>query len=154
MRAIGAILVVLALVIGIVPQYTDCLAQGSAIELPNGSVLPMRCHWTRQAEVAVAFPLGIVGFLVLLGRGRQTLRALLLVGVALGLAAFLLPSYLIGVCASDDMICSLLMKPTLLFAGVLTVSTSLVGLVYLRGEGPDTLLSKPDIGFRRPSSDS
>jgi hypothetical protein len=134
MKAIGAILVALALVIGIVPQFTDCLAQGSAIELPNGNILPMRCHWTRQAEVAVAFPLAIVGILVLISRRRQTLRALSFVGIALGVAAILLPTYLIGVCASDDMICSMLMKPTLLFAGVLTAATSLVGLVYLRGE--------------------
>ena len=130
MKAIGAILVALALVIGIVPQFTDCLAQGSAIELANGAAIPMRCHWTRQAEVAVAIPLGIVGFLVFFNRRRQTLRALLLVGIALGLGAILLPAYLIGVCASDDMICSMLMKPTLLFAGVLTVATCLVGLVY------------------------
>jgi hypothetical protein len=133
MKAIGVVLVALALIIGIVPQFTDCLAQGNAIELPNGKMLPMRCHWTRQAEVAVAFPLGIVGLLVLPSRRRQTLRALLIVAIALGAAVILLPTILIGVCASDDMICSMLMKPTLLMAGVLTASTGLVGLVYLRG---------------------
>jgi hypothetical protein len=137
MRTLGALLVVLALVIGIVPQFTDCWAQGGALELPNGNRLPMRCHWTRQAEVAVAFPLGIVGLLVLFTRRRQTLRALLVTGLALGIAVFLVPAYLIGVCASDEMICSLIMKPTLLFAGVLTVATNLVGLVYLRGAEPD-----------------
>jgi hypothetical protein len=136
MRAIGAILVALTLVIGIVPQFTDCLAQGSVIELANGVTMPMRCHWTRQAEVAVALPLAVVGILVLVGRQRQTQRALLLVGIALGIAAILLPTYLIGVCASEDMICNMLMKPTLLFAGVLVTATSLAGLIYLRGERP------------------
>ena len=144
MKAIGAILIILALVIGIVPQFTDCLAQGSAIELPNGKTIPMRCHWTRQAEVAVALPLGIVGILVLFSRRRQTQRALLFVGMALGAAAFLLPAYLIGVCASDDMICSMLMKPTLLFAGILTVATCLAGVVYLRGEGHGSPEDQPD----------
>ena len=134
MKVIGALLVGLALIIGIVPQFTDCLAQGRAIELPNGNALPMRCHWTRQAEVAVALPLGIVGLLVLLTRRRHTLRALLIVAIALGLAAILLPTVLIGVCASDDMICSMLMKPTLLMAGMLAAGTGLIGLVYLRGE--------------------
>ena len=95
----------------------------------------MRCHWTRQAEVAVALPLGIVGILILVSRRRPALRALLLVGMALGAAAILLPAYLIGVCASADMICNLLMKPTLLFAGILTIATCLAGVVYLRGEG-------------------
>jgi len=150
MKAIGVILIVLALIIGIVPQFTDCLAQGSAIELPNGTTIPMRCHWTRQAEVAVALPLGVVGILVLFSRRRQTLRALLLVGMALGIAAFLLPAYLIGVCASEDMICNMLMKPTLLFAGILTIATCLVGVVYLRGEDPDStgtsLIADKEVG--------
>jgi hypothetical protein len=138
MKAIGAIIIVLALIIGIVPQFTDCLAQGSAIELPNGRSIPMRCHWTRQAEVAVALPLGVAGILVLFGRRRHTLRALLFVAMALGAAAFLLPAYLIGVCASEDMICNMLMKPTLLFAGILTTATCLAGVVYLRDAGVES----------------
>jgi hypothetical protein len=133
MKAIGAFLVVLALVIGIVPQFTDCLAQGNAITLPNGNTMPMKCHWTRQAEVAVALPLLAVGVLMIVSGKRQTLRALAVVGLALGLAAILVPAYLIGVCANDEMICSMLMKPTLLFAGTLTVAACVVALVYLRG---------------------
>ena len=42
MKVIGVILIALALVIGIVPQFTDCLAQGSAMKMPNGNLLPMR----------------------------------------------------------------------------------------------------------------
>jgi hypothetical protein len=133
MKAIGAIIVILALVIGIVPQFTDCLAQGKAITLPNGNSLPMKCHWTRQAEVAVAIPLLVVGVLTILSRRKQTLRALAVVGLALGAAAILIPAYLIGVCASDEMICSMLMKPTLLFAGTLTITVNVIALVYLRG---------------------
>jgi hypothetical protein len=142
MKVIGAILVVLALVVGVVPQFTDCLSQGAAIELPNGTTLPMRCHWTRQAEVAVALPLGVVGILTVVNKRRQTLRALSLLAVVLGLGAILLPAYLIGVCASEDMICSMIMKPTLLLAGVLTMGAGAVGLVYLRGEGPEAIDSE------------
>ena len=141
MKALGAILIILALAIGIVPQFTDCLSQGSAMDLPDGRTIPMRCHWTRQAEVAVALPLGIVGILVLAGRRRSTLRALFFVGMALGAVAILLPAYLIGVCASADMICNLLMKPTLLFAGILTIATCLAGVVYLRGESAENTVS-------------
>jgi len=139
MKVIGAIIVVLALVVGVVPQFTDCLSQGQAIELPNGTTLPMRCHWTRQAEVAVALPLGVVGILTIVNKRRQTLRALSILAVALGLGAILLPAYLIGVCASADMICSMIMKPTLLLAGVLTMGAGAVGLIYLRGEGPEAI---------------
>ena len=141
MKVIAAILIILALVIGIVPQFTDCLALGKVITLPNGSTMPMKCHWTRQAEVAVALPLFFVGGLMLFSRRRQTLRALAIVGLALGVAAILLPAYLIGVCASEEMMCSMVMRPTLLFAGTLTVATCAVALVYLRGPEGEAALS-------------
>jgi hypothetical protein len=138
MRAIGAIIIVLALVIGIVPQFTDCLSQGGAIELPSRATIPMRCHWTRQAEAAVALPLGVVGVVMIASRRRHTRRALSVIAMALGLAAVLLPTYLIGVCASEEMICAMVMKPTLLLAGILTMAVGLVGLIYLRDDGaPD-----------------
>ena len=139
MKVIAAILIILALVVGIVPQFTDCLAQGRAIELPSGTSLPMKCHWTRQAEVAVALPLLAVGVLMLVTRRRQTLRALAVLSLVLGVSAILIPAYLIGVCASAEMICNRLMRPTLLFAGILVVAASVVALVYLRGEEPGAL---------------
>jgi hypothetical protein len=58
----------------------------SAIELPSSNILPMRCPWTWQAEVALAILLGVV---------------------------------------------RIMMNPSLLCAGILTVATSLVGLVCL-----------------------
>jgi hypothetical protein len=136
MKAIGVILVILALVIGIVPLFSDCASQGRAIELPNGRTIPMKCHWTGRAEVAVAIPLAVVGLLIITLRQRETLRALSALGVTLGAMAMLLPTSLIGVCMSADMVCNMLMKPALLFAGALTVATGVVGLLFLRGQGP------------------
>ncbi|MCL7454305.1 MAG: DUF4418 family protein [Anaerolineae bacterium] len=134
MRVIGAIIIILVLAIGIIPQFTDCLSQGGAIELPGGATIPMRCHWTRQAEVAVAIPLGVVGMAMVASRRRHTQRVLSIVTMSLGLAAVLLPTYLIGVCASEEMICVMVMKPTLILAGILTMAVGLVGLVYLRDD--------------------
>jgi hypothetical protein len=144
MKTISAILIILALVIGIVPQFTDCLAQGKAITLASGKSLPMKCHWSRQAEVAVSIPLLVVGGLTFFGRRKETLRALAVVGIALGAAAMLIPTYLIGVCAGPEMICNMLMKPVLLFAGVLIIATCVVALVYLRGEDPDAADAGPE----------
>jgi energy-converting hydrogenase Eha subunit A len=141
MKAIGAILIILALVIGIVPRFTDCASQGKAIELPNGKTIPMKCHWTGTAEIAVALPLLAVGVLMIVSKRKQTLRALAIVALALGLAAILLPAYLIGVCTNPEMICAMLMRPTLLFAGALTLVAGAVALVYLRG--PDEEAARP-----------
>ncbi len=139
MRAIGAILVILSLAIGIVPLFSDCASQGRAIELANGRTIAMKCHWTGRAEIAIAIPLAFVGILLIASRRRETLRVLSVLGIALGAVATLLPTSLIGVCSNPDMICNMLMKPALLFAGVLTVATSVVSLVYLRGESPATI---------------
>lgn len=145
MKSVAAFLIVLALVIGTVPQFTDCLAQGKAITLANGMSLPMKCHWSRQAELAVALPLLAVGCLTFFSRRKETLRALALVGIVLGIATMLIPSYLIGVCPGVEMICNMLMKPVLLLAGVLVIATGVAALIHLRGGNLDTTdLEKED----------
>jgi hypothetical protein len=96
MKAIGIIFVLLALAIGVVPQFTNCSAQGRAIELPGGRTIPMKCHWTAMSAPAVAVPLLIVGGLMFFSRRRETLLALSLLGAVLGVFAILLPTYLIG----------------------------------------------------------
>jgi hypothetical protein len=129
MRVIAIIIMLLALAIGVVPQFTNCSAQGRAIELPGGRTMPMKCHWTAMAAPAVAVPLLIVGGLMFFSRRRETLLALCLLGAVLGVFAMLLPTYLIGVCASDEMLCNIELKPTMVFSGTVTLGAGLVGLV-------------------------
>lgn len=139
MKVAGAIFVVLALVIGVVPVFSDCHSQGNVISLPNGMTIPMVCHWTGRAEMAVAGPLFFAGGLMVASRRKHVLRATSALGVVLGAFAILLPTALIGVCGNPEMICNLVMKPTLVFAGLLAGGTGLAGLAYLRGDGPETL---------------
>lgn len=138
MKALGILIILLALVIGIVPQFTDCQAQGRALTLDSGRQIPMKCHWTARAEMAVGGPLLIVGGLLTRSKRKESLRNLSILGIALGAFAILLPTSLIGVCMSDEMLCNILMKPTLIFGGTLTIATSLITLVsaYRRVEAP------------------
>jgi hypothetical protein len=64
------------------------------------------------------------------------------VGALLGVFAILLPTSLIGVCASDEMLCNILMKPTLVFSGVAVVTAGLLGLVLVGREQPRLFASK------------
>jgi hypothetical protein len=137
MKVIAVLFIVLALVIGIVPQFTDCASQGKVIELPNGKTIAMQCHWSARAELALALPLLVTGVLMLANRRKQTLRSLSIVTLTLGIVAMLVPTYLIGTCTNPDMICAMLMRPTVLLAGALTVIVSIVALVYLRGPEPE-----------------
>jgi hypothetical protein len=128
MRIIAAIIIIFGLVVGIAPQFTDCNSQGRAIELANGRTIPMKCHWSAQAEIAVAGPLLAVGGLMGFSRRKESLRALSILGILLGAFVILIPTYLIGVCSNFEMICNSLMKPTLIFGGTVVLVASLVGL--------------------------
>jgi hypothetical protein len=128
-RVPGIILILLALAIAIVPQFTDCEAQGHSIVLPNGATIPMKCHWTARAEIATAVPLVAVGGMIAASNRQRTVRALAAVGILLGVMSLLLPATLIGVCPNPDMLCNMVMRPALMFAGVLAIAISLVALL-------------------------
>jgi len=133
MKVLGIGLVVLALVVGIVPMFTDCQSQGRPpLELANGMTVAMKCHWTASGELALAIPLLGVGAVMVAGRRKETLRSLSIIGGLLGVMIILLATRLIGVCANPDMICNSTMQPALIFSGILIVAASVIGLVLSR----------------------
>lgn len=153
MRVVAMAIVALALVIGIVPQYTHCKTgasmAGSATKTAmtgNGlktataaaPAQPMRCYWSARAEIGVAVPLGLTGVLLVLGRRKETRRFLALLGAALGAVAMLVPTVLIGVCPTATAVCHTTMRPTLLAAGGLVVALSVVALVLNELRPADT----------------
>ena len=129
MKIAAAAIVILALVIGIVPQFTDCQSQGRALTLQNGKTVPMKCHWTAIAEIGMAVPLLGLGAVTAVSKRKESRRIIAGFGALLGLFVILLPTALIGVCASADMLCNSVMKPTLIFSGILIIAISLVTLV-------------------------
>jgi hypothetical protein len=144
-KVLAGLIVVMALVIGIVPQYANCEARGgtsmpAATQTSGGAgtaaaaapVPKMKCLWTARAELGVAIPLFALGALMFLSRRRETRRSLAVPSALLGVVAMLLPTALIGVCASSGAVCHSSMLPMMLVAGGLTVAAS---LAYLAGAG-------------------
>lgn len=129
MKAAAVIMILLAVVIGILPQFTDCESQGRNLTLANGREIPMKCHWTARAEIGLAIPLLYTGMLMTTTRSKETLRNLSLVGAMLGAFVIMLPTVLVGVCGNPDMICNSLMKPSLILSGALVIGLSLFGVV-------------------------
>jgi len=134
MKVVASIIIILALLIAIVPQFTDCESQGKMLTLESGKQVSMKCHWTARAEIAVGVPLLIVGLLMLAGKRKESIRNLGIVGAVLGLMAVLLPGVLIGVCSNDDMICNSLMDPALILMGVLVIVASGAAIWLSRGQ--------------------
>ena len=136
MKLAGVLLIILALAIGIVPQIYECQAQGRApLKLENGKTVPMKCHWTAEAEIAVAVPLALVGVMTIASKRKESHQVLSILGVTLGLFTILLPTALIGVCMSNEMLCNSLMKPTLIFSGLVAMGIS--GFVLVRASLPE-----------------
>jgi hypothetical protein len=129
MKVAAAAIVVLAVLIAVVPMFTDCASAGRMLTLADGREIPMKCHWTGRAELGLGLPLLAVGLTMVFSRRKESFRNLGIVGTTLGLVAILLPTTLIGVCGNPDMPCNSIMRPALTLMGVLLVGISLVVVV-------------------------
>ena len=136
MKIIGVVLIVLALVTAIVPLFTDCQSQGKSIVLESGKTIAMKCHWSGRAELVVAVPLFAIGVMGMVNRNSLVIRNLSILGVILGVFIVLIPTNLIGVCLSADMLCNSVMRPILILSGILVIVASLAGL-WISIKSPD-----------------
>jgi hypothetical protein len=138
MKIIAVLIIITGLLIGAIPLFTDCESQGRAIKLPDGRLIPMKCHWTGRAELALALPIVAVGGALFFSRRRETRRDLGIIGTVLGAAVIAVPVALIGVCASSDMLCNSVMQPALVLLGTLVMALSLVNVAW-----PGQLVGQP-----------
>jgi hypothetical protein len=135
MKIAAVLLVVLALAVAVVPMFTDCQSQGRAITLANGSTVAMKCHWSGVAELGLAAPLLLVGLTTSVSKRKETRRVLAWLSLVIGAMIVAVPTVLIGVCASADMVCNSIMRPTLILAGILITAISAVSWVMAERAG-------------------
>jgi len=124
-KVLGVVMIALALVLAIVPAYTDCQSSGRQLTLQDGRNVPMKCHWAGIAEIGAAIPLALAGVFALGARRKESTRLAAIVGAASGALAILFPTALIGVCGNASMVCNLLMRPILLASGILAIVASI-----------------------------
>ena len=163
MKVLAMVLVIAGLVIAIAPQFTNCEAQGGTMPTATAKVAStapsvtfaslqaavtttivpkMKCLWSARGSLAVGVSLAVAGGLLFFARRKETRRALGIVGALLGAFAILLPTSLIGTCASSAAVCNTTMKPILLAAGGLAVAASVV------------LLAVNELGRERPDAEA
>ena len=122
MKYLGIFIIVLALVIGIVPIFTACKGgMAMADDMSMGMAAPMKCHWTALVEMGLAILLGASGGILFFSNRKYVRQSLSILGALLGVFVVLVPTTLIGVCASNMMACRNLMLPTLVLSGSLVV---------------------------------
>jgi len=129
MKLIGILIMAMAVLIAVVPMFYNCQHDGKALTLANGMKVPMKCFWTAMAAIATAVPLFGIGLLQMFSRQRETRKALGTLGGVLGAMAIALPTVLIGVCMHPDASCNLVMKPALIFMGIVTLGLGVASTV-------------------------
>jgi hypothetical protein len=136
MKVLAAFLVILALLISIVPQFTDCESQGRMLTLQDGRQVSMKCHWTARAELVTGIPLAALGVAAFFSRRKESRSILGVLGMVLGALVVLLPTGLIGVCMNSEMLCNSFMKPFLILTGglVLVISLAMAGFSLFNGQ--------------------
>jgi len=136
-KVLAVLIIVVALVIIIVPQYTNCeYGQDHSTSTTSSgdaaAAMPyrmMKCYWSAHAEIVAGVPLLAVGALLVFARRKETTLALGIVTAVLGVLTILIPTSVVGTCLNDQMVCNTEMKPTLLIAGGITVALGVAVLV-------------------------
>lgn len=128
MKVTAIVMILLALLIGVVPQFSDCESHGRSLTLADGRTVPMKCHWTARAEIGLAVPLMGAGIFSFRSKRKESLLTLNSLGAVLGIFVIMLPTVLVGVCANPDMICNSFMRPFLILTGSLVIALSGYGI--------------------------
>ena len=126
---LGIILIIAALAVAIIPQFTDCESQGKAITLVNDNIIAMKCHWKAQAEIPVAACLMLVGIAMTVSKRKESYKNHIVPGLFMGVLVLLISVNLIGVCQNPGMICNSVMKTALSILGSVIIKTKLVCLL-------------------------
>jgi len=158
LKVLAVLIIIVALVIIVVPQFTNCeygkdnattksititkvgsasTAQYAGMSNAMGgteaaAALPyrmMKCFWSARAELIAGIPLLALGALLLFARRKETTRVLGILTIVAGVLTILIPTTIVGTCANSMMVCNTEMKPTLLIAGGITIALGIAALV-------------------------
>ena len=99
---------------------------GKMLELTSGKQVPMKCHWSGQAAIAVSVIIIAVAVMAFLA--KKEYKGLMVVNAVAAAMLFLVFTSLIGVCASETMRCQIT-KVWGIGAAAVVFATSLINLI-------------------------
>ena len=113
------------------------MADSASEENSTSSAMPMvmKCRTSAKAELPVGIAIAVLGVLIIVSRSVKGRIGLSIASALGGLFALLVPTVLIGVCASEQMRCRVLTLPALIILSILVIFVSVVNIVYLFKSG-------------------
>lgn len=112
----------------------------TAVELANGSSMPMKCHWTFVADAFVGVAGAVIALTAITCKEQTGRRAMGVALVMCALVAACLPTSLgVGLCANAEMHCHM----TAAIVWVLCAVSAVVGIMQIvKSEPRDSELPK------------
>lgn len=92
----------------------------------------MKCWWSVRAETAIGILIIFAGILSWILKNKEARVALNLNNIATGIIAILIPSWLIGGCAKETMLCRSLTFPAVYIISTVIILFNIGNLIYLR----------------------
>lgn len=110
-------------------EDSESKVQNSSMSVAMSS--PMKCHWTARAILGIGVLIVIQGILLLL-ISSCAIRLGITIGIGLnGILGIVIPTWLIGVCASSKMDCHELTFPALIIISSFILIGSIINGVFL-----------------------
>lgn len=125
----GALIFVLGLFIAIGPFTIFHVCK------PDQSEMYMKCYWTARAELGIGIVISILGLLSAISASAKTRIGLNISVVLNGIAAFLIPSFLIGVCDGKHMHCHAVALPALSILSAVVFALAVINIIYTYRNG-------------------
>jgi hypothetical protein len=100
------------------------------IETKAGTFIPMKCHWTAQAELAAGAAVVLIGLAMLFVKSSEGMRLSGLMLAAMGVLSALFATTLIGMCKDPSMACRVGTLPALMILSTLTFVVGAVGFLF------------------------
>lgn len=114
------VIIALGLLVAVGPSTIFAVCD-HGVQLTNGRMMPMKCHWTAQASIAFGALIALGGVLLLALQAQAARMACGVMTAAVAAAEMLVPSVLIGVCGGETMPCHMVTAPALYFLCGVTV---------------------------------
>ena len=125
----GALIFVLGLLIAIGPFTIFHVCK------PEQSEMYMKCYQAARAELGIGIIISILGLLSAISASAKTRIGLNISVVLNSVVAFLIPSFLIGVCDGKHMHCHAVALPALSILSAVVFTLAVISIIYNYKDG-------------------